>query len=159
MHYMGKSLHLHQLHHLHALILTDPTQIVSRQIHQHDVFRPLFGVRLHLFFISQILLRRLSPRPRARNRSDLHLPIFTTHMGLRRRADKGQSRHLQTEHIGRRVDRPKSPVQIDRPSIKRNGEPLGGDHLKDVPCPDVFLHPFGHLDVLCLAHVGNRSKQ
>ena len=156
---MGKPFHLHQLHHLHALVFAHPAQIVPRQIHQHDMLRPLLRIRPHLPLILEILPRGRATRLGSRDRPDLHLSIFTTHMGLGGRAHQRQPRHLQAEHVRRRIDRTQCPIQINRPALKRHGESLRGHHLKNISRPDMLLHFPSHLQILRLRHVRSRPDQ
>ena len=91
-----------------------------------------FGSASSSFSSAAILLRRLAARPGAGDGADFHLSVLAAHVNFRRRADQRKAVQLQQEHVGRRIDRARGAIDIERATALTGAEALRTDHLDDV---------------------------
>ncbi len=136
---MGVAFHDHEVRHLDAAHFRHAPQVVSPQVHQHEVFRPLLGVLQQLVGQLPVFLLRFSSRAGSRDGAQGGHAVFQAHHGFGGGPHQQGIAQVQEEHVGGRVDVALSPVK--HPGIGRGGaeEGLGDDCLDDVPGGDVFL--------------------
>ena len=132
----------HEILHLHRAGPADGSDIVSAQIHQHDMLRPLLLVSQHDLGISVVLCPRPSPGTGSGYGIDLELAVVGVEEGLRRGSHNGQVTELEEVGVGAGVDASQLPVELDWIRALDPGRP-GQDYLKYVPVRNVHL---------CLSH-------
>ena len=82
MHDVGVALDRHQLGHVDRAVSADAAQVVARQVHQHDVLGPLFGIGQQLPLQRDVDGRVRAARARAGDRPERGAVPFEPHMQL-----------------------------------------------------------------------------
>ena len=143
-HHMGVALDHHQLAHLDAARLADPTEIVAAQIHQHHVLGPFLGIRQQISFQLQVFGFRQAAGPGAGNgpQGGFHpAAAIASRLGFHHHLWAGSNQvpaaEVEERHVGRGVHHPQAPVELK--GIPRNGgfEPLAQHQLEYIPRGDV----------------------
>ena len=143
MHDVAVTAHLHELHHLYRARLANATEIVAAEIDQHDVLGTLLLVGQQLGLQGEV--GRLVDAARAGAGDGPHggaAPLHG-HQHLRRGAGDGHPGQAQEVHVGRGVDHPQHPVDVEGVGGGRHREPLGRHHLEDVAGGDVLRRRLG----------------
>ena len=76
-----------------------------------------------------------------------------------RRPQDGQGRQLEEIHVGRRIQRPQQPVDVERFGLYWHREALRELHLVDVSRQDVRLRLLDRLEKIGLRHVALRADR
>ena len=119
-HDMGIALDRHQLRGVHGAIFADAAQVIARQIDQHDVLGAFLRIGEELAFKHQIGGRVKAARPCAGDRAEQRLPPLQADVHLGRRANQAQRLwavqvgEIEEEHVGRGVQPPQRPVDVER---------------------------------------------
>ena len=133
--------------------LTRPTSFRPRSTSMMCSARSLGSARSS--FSSALSSSSVAPRRRvpAMGRRSI-LPFLEAHHHLGRSADHGRVAAAQEIHVGRRVDEPERPVDLEGLRRDLPLEPLGRHDLEDVAGLDVLLGLEDRLFVLRLGEVG-----
>ena len=105
MHDMGESFNTHIFFYFDRTKLTDLSDVISSQIHQHIVLCPLFFICQQLFFQFLIFLLGGSSRPGARQRKGMKSPVLQLHQCLRGSSGNFHIVTGEIKHIGGRIQR------------------------------------------------------
>ena len=111
---MAVSLNDHKVFDLHTAEITHAADVVTREIHEHDVFGAFLRVGEQFFFERQIFRLGFAARTRARNRTDFHFAFLAADVQFRRCADERKAIQLQQKHIRRRIRGTRGAVNIHR---------------------------------------------
>jgi hypothetical protein len=114
----------HELVHHHGARLADPAEVVSAEVHEHDVLGPLFGVAEEVFFQCRILFLVPAPLPRAGDGFEVHVRTLHPYEHLGGGAHECYVLEPQEEHVRRRVYDAQRPVYIKRVHVEPCREPL-----------------------------------
>ena len=117
------------------------------------MFGPFLGIGQEFPLVDQVLIGRFAARTRARDRPNLHPPVFAANVDFRRRADEREAVQLEQEHVRRRIDGSSGAIDIDRRRVDRGGEALRPHYLNDVARRDVLLGLADVLQKLLLRHI------
>ena len=153
MHNVRVALDKHQALGPHAGEFRDSPDVVSPQVHQHDVLGALLlvGEQIRL----EPLVFFLSPPARARagDRSVLDRAPGDLHQHLGRGAEHGDLAQTQVIHVGRGVDDAQSAIDFERRDAHGHFEPLRKHHLENVTGADIFFAALDDLLVALARHV------
>ena len=97
---------------IHFHFLAVAGEVVSRQVHEHRVFRIFFRVgEQRLSGSSVCLLASCSACRSGDGVDERHPVVFDAAVRLRRRAEDAEATEVKVEEIGRRVDASKCPIE------------------------------------------------
>ena len=108
------------------------TQVVSCQVHQHDVLGNLFGVLEQTLFQYQVLFGVTPAWTGAGNGSQCGHAILQFHHGLRRGTGNRAFANFDKIHVRRRVDQAQGAVSRERIKVTFPGKPVCQHDLKDI---------------------------
>ena len=154
MHHVREPFHVHQLGDVNRSGDADPADVVSAQVHQHDVLGPLFFAVLQFSLKSVVLLWGFAPGAGSSYRMRCGDTILNLYHCFDGRADDLESVQVKVVHVRRWVDAAQGPVHLERVSLGLPGEPLGVDYLDNVPGIDVLNTLFHYIVVLVFGEVG-----
>ena len=117
-HHVAVALERHQLVDLLGAEPHDPTDVVARQVDEHDVLGDLLGVLAQLAGQAAVVLVGATPPPRARDRPGDHLAVEQLHHRLGRRADHRHLGMAEEVHVRARVDLAEHPVHVERLGVE-----------------------------------------
>ena len=161
---VGVTLDDHEFVRAHRPILAHAAQVVPFQVHQHQMFGPLFGVGDQVFREAAVFGGGMAARARAGDRARIHPAAVQPHQPFGRRthqrhalegqeAAKGRGVHLAHAAVERRagmftemLHRP-ARVAVDRQAMREVG-------LVDVAGADEVLALFGALDIIGARLIG-----
>ena len=158
MHHVAVLLDAHEIGHLDGSEIADAAQVVSSQIHQHDVFRPLLLVSEQLPAELRVLFRRPAARARAGDRPVFDAPFPHLDQHLRGSAYEMQIVDPQKKHIWRGIDEAQRPIDVERITANLHSEALRQHNLENIACLNMRLGCFDIGIILRLAHVGLRFR-
>ena len=99
MHHVREPFHVHQLGDVNRSGDADPADVVSAQVHQHDVLGPLFFAVLQFILKSVVFLRGLAPRAGSGYRMRCGDTILNLYHCLDGRADDLEAVQVQVVHV------------------------------------------------------------
>src|SRR5438874_4463335 len=130
---MAVTLDVHEFGHEHAAKLRYPSDIVPRQVNQHDVLGSFLRIGEELDRVGFILLRSVAARARSGNGSNFDDIAEKAHVQFGRAANKGEViAEAKAEHVGRGVDETETAIQVERLAIEIGFEALRQHHLEDI---------------------------
>ena len=150
---MAVALDLHELRDVDRPRLADATEVVAREVDQHDVLRTLLGVGQQFLTEHAVLVGVRSTSTRASDRPCLHAPALDLHERLRRRADDVRLSRVDQVEVRRRVDDAQDPVEVERIDVGPDTEALAEHRLERVTGDDVLLDPPDRLEIRAVDHV------
>ncbi len=121
-HHVAVTLDDHQVLHLHAAEIAHAPDVVAREVHEHDVFGAFLRVGEQFLFQRGVFLRRLAAAARAGDGANLNLVVLAAHVNFRRRADERKAVQFEQEHVGRRIDRARGAVNVQRRRLRLDAE-------------------------------------
>ncbi len=148
---MREALGLHQALDADRSGPADPGEVVTAEVDEHHVLRPVL-----LRPEQAIGVPGARPR-RARDRVDARPAAVRLHQRLRRGADEREVAELEQEEVGRRVDPTERPVQLECARRRRTLDPLREHDLERVAGADVLLRDADRALVLEAARDGDWS--
>ena len=118
----------------------DASEVVAREVHEHDVLGDLLGVSAHLQLVADIQLMRGSARPGAGDGIELHLPVGgrVLEVGFWGGPEEFMLGPAQVEHVRRRVRLTERAVGSESIGT-RNTERARGNDLVNIASMDVAL--------------------
>ncbi len=128
--------------------------IIPAEVDQHHVLRTLLEVAQQLLLELPVFHRISAPPPRPRKRPGLDVVSLDLDELLRRRADDvAVATQGDEEHVGRRIDGAKAPVDVEWSGRQLLSKSLGDDDLERIAGVDVFAGRVDHRAELPRAHV------
>ena len=124
MHDMGIPLDCHHVCHRHAAGHGNPSDVVSPEVDQHQVFGELFRVGQQFLGQIGIFLSGLAPVACPGDRPQGDHPVFEPDQDFRGRSGDVEIAEIEVVHVGGGVEGAQCPVQVDRPARVVKGKPL-----------------------------------
>ena len=145
---MRVPLDAHEVLDLHFAEPADPAEVVPRQVHQHQVLRPLLLVGQQFGGEGGVFLFAPPPAAGPGDGPGLHPPPPGAGHHLRRSPGDREGAEIQVVHVGGGVHHPQRPVEVEGVDGQLRREPLRGDHLDHIPGGQVVLAPPDDVQVL-----------
>ena len=139
---MGELLNTHEFSDFNRTEPAYPSEIVSREIDEHRVLGPLFGIFQKLLCELCVLRRIASPGAGAGDWHGCYPPPLHPDEHLRARPDHLLAAKIEIIHIRARVDLPERSIDRERIVFYRTLHPARDHCLKDIPRDNVPLHSF-----------------
>ena len=155
---MGVPFDDHELIHLNRTRYAHPPDIVSAEVHEHDMLGPLLRICEKLFSERLVFLIRHTPLAGAGNRPQVDPVSLKPDHHLGRCAGDGRTPAAEEIHVGRRVDHPKRAVNLIGLNGYRSMEPLGRHDLEDISGPDILLGLAHGIFILRLCKIGRQDR-
>src|SRR5258708_7372867 len=121
-----------KLCHVNALRRADARQIVTQQIDDHHILRPVFFTVLQFITREEIRFWPARPLPGALDWSRLHFPLDNLQEPLGRRATNLESAKIEVPSKRGRISAAKTQIERDGLVVSRIKQTLREIHLKDV---------------------------
>ena len=102
---------------MHRARARDATQVVAREIDEHDVLGVLLRIGEQLVLERDVVLGRRAARPRAGDRPQARRAAREPHERLGRRARDAQVAELEEVHVRRGVQQPQAAIGLERIEI------------------------------------------
>ena len=138
-HHMGVALHIHDLGNLNSARLRHPPDVVSPQIEQHDVLGTFLLVPSEILLQSLVFCSISPPGACSRDGMGGNHPLLHPYQKLRRGADDIAVVKVEVIHIGRGVDAPQRPIDVEGSGSGSLAKTLRKHCLNDLACSDIFL--------------------
>ena len=154
-HDVAETLDVHELHDFHGLRHAHLTQVVARQVDEHDVLAAFLRIGKQLLGEFLVFLRGGAARAGSSNREGHRVAVVHLDEGFRAGANHVEVAALSVGqrheiHVRARVQRAQHTVHVERVSRRIDVEALGDDHLEHVAVDDVLLGAFDGLLVVAL---------
>ena len=151
---MRVALDLHQSIHRHCAGLSHATDVVAAQVDEHHVLGAFLQVAQQLLLEAHVFRRIRTAAAGSGEGPRLDMPSLHLHQLFGRRAHHMPVGTQGEEvHIGRGVDRPQAPINVEGGCPQRLLEALRGNDLEGVPAHDVFARRVDHGVKLALGDV------
>ena len=124
--------HHHHIGQFNAAKFRNPPNIVASQVHQHDMFSPLFWIRKQLFFQSTIFSVGTTTTPSSCQRPHGHYIIDHSTHDLRRASNKSRVRCPKKKHERARVYRPQCAINLEGVAGNLQLQTLTDHYLKNI---------------------------
>ena len=147
MHDMAESLDIHQGNNLHAFRKAYTTQIVTRQIDEHDVFAAFFRIRQQILGELLVLLNGGATWSGTRDREGHGMTAIHFDQRFRAGANDIEITSLRVSqrheiHVRTGVQRTQYTIDVERIGRRIDVETLGNNHLKHVTVDNMPLGDF-----------------
>ena len=147
MHDVAESLDIHQGNNLHAFRKAYTTQIVTRQIDEHDVFAAFFRIRQQILGELLVLLNGGATWSGTRDREGHGMAAIHFNQCFRAGADNIEITSLRVSqrheiHVRTGVQRTQYTIDVERIGRRIDVETLGNNHLKHVTVDNMLLGDF-----------------
>ena len=153
MHYVRIPLYLHKIPDLYASRAAETRQIVSAQVHEHQMLRAFFLVREQFVRKPHVLVLVRAPAARARYWAHFRLAAPEAKQSLRRGAHEAAVGHFKAEHVRRWVYEPQGPVRRERIDVRNSRKLLRGHYLNGFPILYIVFGFFDHLYEILARHI------
>ncbi|KAI3481242.1 hypothetical protein L1887_56458 [Cichorium endivia] len=153
MHDVRKLLDVHERLHLRSRGIAYAVDVVTRQIHQHDMLGLVLDRTRQLRCKLRILFVASPALHRTRNRVHRHLARLDLAQRFRRGSHQLAVAAVDVEHVGRRVDLAKMSVAVECVQRGPARESLRGHRLDDIALDNVLAQRRDKALVSGLAHV------
>ena len=125
MHDVAVALDLHELCYANGAEFCDATDIIPREIHKHDMFRPLLWIAQQLGGVGFVFFWSQTAGAGPCDWTNLQGVVSQPDVHLRRTTDEGKSgTEVETKHIRRRIDETEAAIEIQWFAVKRRFESL-----------------------------------
>ena len=159
MNHVAELFAFHVLGGFHRTRFANAAQVVTGQVHEHQVFGAFLRVALQVLHQGFIFGIVLAAAAGACNRVNGRNAFTHTHEAFGRGTDKLMRTVIEEEHVRRRVYRAEAAVNVKCFDIACKLDAAGRYGLHDVACDDVLLQGFDlfHVFLAGLFQVGHRN--
>ena len=158
MHHVRVSLHKHQSFHAHASVFRNPAEVITAEVHEHDVLGALLRIGEHLRFESLIFALVAPAWTSSGNRAIKSIAPLHFHKHFGRTACDSDVAELQIIKIGRWIHHAERAVNLKWVHMNGRGKPLAHHYLKGVARANVFLGFLHCREKLRFREVGNNLR-
>ena len=134
---------LHCLVEIDLYVMRIARKVVTGKVNQHDMLGILFRIGKQSFGTLSVQCNVSRAESRACNRVDACMSVGYLAVRFRWRAEDTESSEVEVKQIGRGIDAPESPVNLEVVSFERLFEPAAQHDLENVSTEtmtDAFAH-------------------
>ena len=147
-HYMGIILHFHKLCHLDGSKFWDPSHVISRKIHQHNMFGAFLFIPEQFIPKQCILLSIHTPAPGSGDRTGIHPASLLLYNHFRGTSDHYKLSIIEIIQIRGWIQFPEFFIQLKSGLFCLNRPSLGKHGLENMSFPDILLDLFDFFAIL-----------